>query len=41
MSTASDVKPDVAPEVVARIPPLIDLDAHRWSRSGRVPAGTG
>lgn len=28
MSTASDVRPDVSDEVVARIPPIVDLDAH-------------
>ena len=40
--TASDVRPDVRPDVLARIPPLVDLDAHLvepadvWS--SRLPA---
>jgi predicted TIM-barrel fold metal-dependent hydrolase len=40
--TASDVRPDVSDEVLARIPPLVDLDAHLveppdvWS--SRLPA---
>jgi len=42
VSTASDVKPDVAPDVVARIPPLVDLDAHLVEPAGiwtdRLPA---
>ena len=28
MSTASGIRPDVSDEVVARIPPIVDLDAH-------------
>jgi predicted TIM-barrel fold metal-dependent hydrolase len=28
MSTASDVRPDVSDAAVARIPPIVDLDAH-------------
>jgi predicted TIM-barrel fold metal-dependent hydrolase len=42
MSTASDVRPDVAPEVLSRIPPLVDLDAHLVEPPGiwtdRLPA---